>query len=162
MVENHKVSIKSSRLNGKGLFANSPIKKGDKFLHIKGEILSLQKFYKLPQRVKDNTYRFSSKEYLSPKGEHGDYLNHSCLPNSKVVKQGRRIYLIAIKNIIKGSEILIDYSTILAKDDYWVMGCNCKTKNCRKKIKRFDSMPESTLKKYIKECLIPSYILDVQ
>jgi len=154
------IELKESPLHGKGLFAKRNIKKGEKFL-IKGKVLSLAKFFKIPKKQKDNCFRFSEVEYLTPKGELCDLLNHSCNPNGRIVKKGSKLYFEAIKSILKGKEFVFDYTTVLARDDFWVMKCNCKDR-CRKKIDKFDNLPADLLKKYIKESIIPAYILGIE
>ncbi len=161
MIQNQNIIISLSKLHGRGLITTKAIRPEEKILHIKGKVLKLAAFFKLPQKIKDNTYRFSANEYLTPQGEYGDFLNHSCQPNSRVIKKGRRLYLVATQKILKGSEILIDYSTILAKDDYWIMKCSCGTKFCRGKIKRYNTLPQDVLNDYLTRGLIPPYILSI-
>jgi hypothetical protein len=161
LTQNDKIVIKDSKLSGKGLFAGIPFRKNQTVMRIKGEVFSLRKFFAVTQTVRDNTIRFGESEYISPAGELGLYLNHSCDPNCKLVKKSGNLYLVAIKNIPKGKELAFDYTTTIAQDDYWVMKCNCLSKKCRMKIKRYNLLPKKTLQEFLTKRLIPSYILDI-
>ncbi len=161
-MKNSKLEVRGSNISGKGLFATQNIKKAEKIEKIDGKILSLDKFFKLSQKMKDNTIRFSPVEYLSPKNEKTDFLNHSCNPNVRIVKERGKLWLYALRNIKTDEEITMDYSGILARDDYWLMKCNCGSDKCRKSIERFSLMPEKTQKDYIKRMIIPKYILDIK
>lgn len=55
------------------------------------------------------------------------YLNHSCEPNAYV--DGQR--LIARKDILKGEEVVADYS-LFTDFASWDMVCGCRTSSCRK------------------------------
>ena len=156
------IEIRKSTLHGRGVFTIESIKKGETVVEIRGSIIRLQKFFKTPQKIRDNMFRLSADEYIDPRGEFGDFQNHSCNPNSRIVKKGKRLYLEAIKDIKRRSEITFDFSTILAKDDFWVMKCRCKTSRCRKYIKQYPLLPKPLLEKYIEEKMIPSYILKIQ
>lgn len=87
-------------------------------------------------------------------------MNHSCEPNSGVLKKNSKLFLIAISNIKIGDELLMDYSTILAPDDIWEMNCNCGSNKCRSVIKKFNKIPKRTKEEYISLGIVPKYILE--
>jgi SET domain-containing protein len=89
----------------------------------------------------------------------GSFLNHSCEPNSKIVKRDRKLYAVALENISLNKEVTFDYSTILGDDDIWKMDCKCGTRSCRKRIRRFGSLPRQTKDEYIRLGMVPPYIL---
>ena len=95
---------------------------------------------------------------MGPSGGLNDFLNHLCNPNSGLKIEGKRVTLIAIKNIKKGKEIKWDYSTTMDEDD-WELDCKCGSKNCRKRIKDFKYLPKKLRQKYIKLRIVPEYIL---
>jgi hypothetical protein len=57
-----------------------------------------------------------------------NYFNHSCEPN---IGFNSNDDYVAIKNIKKGSELLLDYSYLNTNPDYKIT-CLCKSKKCRK------------------------------
>ena len=67
--------------------------------------------------------------------------------------------LVAIKNIQKGEEITLDYSTTMDEDD-WELDCQCPSKNCRKKIRDFKYVPKEVQRRYIILGIVPKYILE--
>ncbi len=153
-----KISIRKTQ-NGRGLFANKDFKKGKTLFKVKGILFPVAKEKKFDSKTKANSIRYSQEQYLNPAGELADFLNHSCDPNCAIKKIEKNLYIFAIKNIFAGSEITIDYSTIIAKDDSWKMKCNCYSKNCRKIIRKFNSLPKIFQKKYKNIEAVPDYIL---
>ncbi len=152
------VEVKESR-NGLGVFAKRKFSIGSKILEVKGTIISCDEDEDVDEKVRDNAFRYDEDNYLSPAGRMGDYLNHSCSPNCGVVKKEDKIFIFAVKNIKEGDEVTFDYSTILASDDSWKMKCNCGDSNCRKVIKRFDSLPAQLKRQYIGLNMVPDYIM---
>ncbi len=148
--------------NGKGIFTTKKILNSEIVFEIKGNLISWQKSLEIGGQTLDNTFRFSKNFYLSPEGYLGDFLNHSCIPNSKIVKERGKLFVEALKNINKGEEIVIDYSTILARDDTWTMKCNCGEINCRKIIKRLNLLPKPLFKEYKEKSIIPKFILEIK
>ncbi len=152
-----KIEVKKAR-NGKGIFAEKNFRPGETVMEIKGKLFHYRTLLNNPGPFSDNSFRFSEDYYLSPAGQKGDYLNHSCQPNSRVEKRGKKLYLIVINEISRGKEILLDYSTILTPEDVWTMKCNCGSRNCRKIIKEYGSLPQALKSFYLKENIIPKYI----
>ena len=85
-------------------------------------------------------------------------MNHSCEPNAGIRKINNQLFLFAARAIAAGKEIVIDYSTILADDDIWTMRCNCGRRTCRKKIRRFGSLPLELKRRYLRDGLVPKHI----
>lgn len=145
--------------NGKGVFTTSLIKKGSQVLVVKGVLNHFERLLEIDGDILNNSFRYSLNYYLSPgPKDKAYYVNHSCEPNVKVVKRKKELSLVATRDIAKGEEIVFDYSIIIAKDDIWVMKCNCGTSSCRKTIKRYDRMPKKVLNRYLKDKMIPSFI----
>ena len=155
------VYIKKSK-NGRGLFAKRNIHKGEVISLIKGSLITCNEDDDLDEQTRSNTIRFNDEKFLNPKGEIGELINHSCSPNSKIVKASNKMYVRAIENISKDTERVFDYSTVLANDDIWQMKCNCGEKGCRKVIKMFKTLPSKTKQHYIKNKIVPKYILHIK
>lgn len=151
--------VKKSK-NGFGIVAKKNFLAGDILFEIKGKIISCDVGDGLDEETRSNTFRFDEEKYLSPKGEIADFLNHSCEPNSGVIKKNKKLFLVAILDIKKGEEIVFDYSTIIASDDIWKMKCSCGADNCRKIIKKFNTIPKKIKDKYINLGIVPEHILD--
>ncbi len=152
--------IKTSK-NGKGIFSGRMFRKGEPIFEVKGKIFHYTDVLKIGGKFCDNTFRFDGETFLSPDGHIGDFLNHSCDPNSKVVKRDNKLFVVSIKDIVRDREVVIDYSTILADDDIWEMDCNCGSGNCRKKILKITSLPTKLQRSYKELQIVPDYIVDI-
>lgn len=153
------LQIRDAR-NGKGIFTTSAIKKDTFVFQVKGAVNHFEKLLEIDGDILNNSFRYSPNYYLSPGvKDTAYYLNHSCEPNVRLVRKEKELWLVAIIDIKKNEEIVFDYSTMLAKDDIWTMKCNCGTSSCRKMIKRYDKLPKKVLEQYLKEKVIPNYIL---
>jgi SET domain-containing protein len=149
--------VKKTR-NGRGVFVSKEFKKDGKIFQVKGKIITCYADDDLSEEVRNNTFRFDEERYISPEGELADFLNHSCEPNSKVVKVNNKLFIVAICDIGKQEEVLFDYSTIISSDDVWEMDCNCGSLNCRGVVKKFSSLPKKIKTKYIELGMVPDYI----
>ncbi|PIO07871.1 hypothetical protein COU59_02665 [Candidatus Pacearchaeota archaeon CG10_big_fil_rev_8_21_14_0_10_34_12] len=157
-LENSHLIVKKAK-NGKGLFSKKNFKRGEKIFTLKGKIITNAKFMEYPKKIRDNCFRFNGASYLSPEGKFGDFINHSCTPNCGIKKSKGKLFIESLKKIKPGEELVFDYSTILASDDFWKMKCNCGEKNCRKVIEQFKLLPINIQKKYLSLKTVPKYIL---
>lgn len=151
------LEVKPSR-NGSGVFAKKNFGPGDIVLPITGKLITCYLDDDIDERTRDNTFRFDEQRYVSPDGD-AQFVNHSCEPNTKIVKKNRKLFIVAIRTIIKGEEIVFDYSTTLASNDIWKMKCNCGSKICRGVVKRFILLPKALRERYVQEKTVPEYIL---
>ncbi len=156
--EKKELAIKKSK-HGKGVFAKKPFKPGQTILHIVGKLITCDEDDDLDEETRSNTYRFNKDLFLSPKGRIGNYFNHSCEPNAKVIKKDNKLFITAVRQITIGEEIVFDYSTVLAPDDFWEMNCDCGSTLCRKTIKQFRTLPKKTREKYLSLGMVPKHIL---
>jgi SET domain-containing protein len=121
------VMIKPSPLHGIGVFAIRDIPKGTKNIFSKGVgewiKVSKQEVDALPQHSKDlieNHCLFDEDHYFIP--DYGFklvdlviYLNHSETPNVISLHDGEEFE--AIRDILCGEELLVDYGTIVECDE---------------------------------------------
>ena len=134
------LEIQRTKHKGLGVFASENIRKNQKLFVLKGKL------------IKNKTHAFNlnctlqigPSSWLQPTCSYGRFINHSCNPNTLIKNKTE---FVAMKNIKKGEEITIDYSTT-TNESMWTMKCRCKSKNCRKIIRSFQSLPSSTFNKY--------------
>ena len=160
LIEFDNVFVKRSN-NGKGLFTKKEFRKEAIIFKVKGILIPESKMFNYPLKIRNNFFMMDKNNYLYPKGKEGEFINHSCNPNCGIKKNKKNLFIFAIKNIKKGNELLIDYSTTIANDDAWVMKCNCKDKNCRKTISKFSSLPYNIKRKYISSKMAPKYLFEI-
>ncbi|MEK6900694.1 MAG: SET domain-containing protein-lysine N-methyltransferase [Nanoarchaeota archaeon] len=121
--------VKSSKIHGKGAFADRNFKKGEVVIEWKTKnLLTKEETKKLPLKQKRYVSYFKDGKYIL----HGipeRYVNHSCHANTKT-KNGADV---AVRNINKGEEITADY----AKEGVPNMNfkCKCGSKHCKGIIK---------------------------
>ena|SRR3989344_4970515 len=145
--------------NGKAVFANKDFKKGEEITEFNGNLFTYEQLPKPYGEVDDHYVQINKNLYMGPSDNLDDFFNHSCNPNSGLKIKGKRVILVAIKDIKKGEDITWDYSTTMDEDD-WELDCMCKSKNCRKRIRDFKYLPKEIQQKYIKLGIVPKYILE--
>ncbi len=129
---------------GKGIFAKSNIKKDEIIFIVKGTIekgaYDSQSCHEGP-----NWLALAKNIWISPFDNNPwRYINHSCNPNAGL--KGK-ITVVAMKNIKKSEQIMIDYS-ITEDDPNWKMNCKCGQKNCRNLIRSVRFLSPRLFKKY--------------
>lgn len=157
--EKETLVVKEAR-NGRGIFTQKDIARGEIIFEVRGVFISGDEDEDIDEETRSNAYRYDADRYISPKGTIGDFLNHSCTPNAKVVKEGKKLFIRALRTLPKNKEVTIDYATITARDDSWTMKCNCGSKQCRKKIGKFKLLPQEIQERSIKRGIVPTYILE--
>lgn len=144
---------------GRGLLAGRAYRPRQRIMTLEGRVVNYRELWKRGGRFAANCIRFGPETYLDPSDTPGRYLNHACEPNAAIRKIGSRLVLFAITSIRVGVEILIDYSTTIGDDDIWTMRCRCGSRACRRTIRRFGSLPESLQRRYLRDGLVPGYIV---
>ena len=113
-----------------GIFASEAIPAGRRVIEYTGERISPQEAAR--RSLRSQLYLF----YLSPTqqidgaigGSGAEYINHSCEPNLRAAVSRRRLYLLSLRPIEAGEELLLDYRI---SSDGPRMPCCCGTDNCR-------------------------------
>lgn len=123
---------------GFGVFARNDIKKGTTLFVMGGYILTIDDENKLTGMVSDKPIEISEEFSIGPRQEADialmpqHYVNHSCDPNAGFKGQ---IFMVAMKKIKKGDEIVYDYAMIMHANEksnsYFTFDCVCGTKKCR-------------------------------
>ena len=137
-----RLSLRRSPIQGRGVFALRPIRKGSRVIEYIGERIS--------RREADR--RHTSEDGWSPhtmlfvvdaktvidatrRGNSARWINHSCRPNCEAVDDDGRIYIEAVRDIRAGEELTYDYNLVLderhtpaAKKAH---PCSCGAPRCR-------------------------------
>lgn len=143
-----KTRVRKSSIEGYGLFAIRPIKKGE-LIGIKGgHIIGWQTLKKYEDIIGDSYLQIDDNFVLAPLKKNEVkrvmiFLNHSCEPNVGVRGE---ITFVATRNIKAGEELTIDYAMIDA--DRYKMRCDCGGSSCRKIITGDDWRDKKLQKKY--------------
>lgn len=149
------VSVLQSKF-GKGLFAIQDIKSGTRILKITGQVISKSEALSLGN-LECYPLQIAIDKYIAPfplQNNLWGFSNHSCDPNCGI-KEDK--YLIAIRDIKAGEELLYDYSTTML-EKHWTMPCYCGSPACRTIVGDFDLLPIDIQQKYYKLGVILQFI----
>ncbi|HSL44055.1 MAG TPA: SET domain-containing protein-lysine N-methyltransferase [Anaerolineales bacterium] len=130
-MNNDKVIVKDSVINGKGVFALKSISKGELILPIDdSRIVTVDSPLDASQGELEYhcDYLKGGKIVLMQFPER--HINHSCDPNAFVKTILRVRYVFALRPINVGEEITYDYCINGFGDTLWK--CNCGSPRCRK------------------------------
>ena len=134
-----KYFLKGNAISGYGIYANKNILKGEVIFQNEGKSHRL-----ITKKYVDKNWNTEEinvfRKYAWPVGNDVYVLwdedptgwapqNHSCEPNTEYVG----LNVIAYKNIKKGEELTLDYTTFL-NDEMESFICNCGSQNCKKVI----------------------------
>lgn len=142
------VEVRPSKRHGKGIFAKSPLKKGERLAIFGGDIMYIDEIHNLPENMQDYPMqieeRFIIGSRTSAEPEDTDFINHSCDPNAGIKGQ---IFLVAMRDIAADEEITFDYAMVVSESHEsniaFEMECSCGAPNCRKLITEHDwKLPE--------------------
>ncbi len=121
----HHFAVKKSK-SGLGLFALSPIKRGQFVIEYWGKIITDEAAEKKGGNylfdLADTTYTIDG----TTRANLARYINHSCKPNCEAILDGKRVFINATRAIKVGEELSYDYGK-----EYFVemirekKGCQC-------------------------------------
>jgi SET domain-containing protein len=121
--------VRPSRIHAVGVFTTEPIRKGARVVEYSGPRLTAEEANRLYDGAA-RTYLYGlddGKTVIDGEGM-GAYLNHSCDPNCEVDEIKNRVWILAIRNIAAGEELLWDYNLY---DDDDPAPCHCGSSKCR-------------------------------
>jgi hypothetical protein len=140
-----KIVVKNSRIHGRGVYAGRKLKKGERVVEYKGELITWKECDRRPPSDPDDphhTFFFSlsdGKHVIDAAvgGNAAKWINHSCAPNCETEEddEGQRVFIVALRDIRAGEELNYDYGLITderitptLKKNY---ECRCGARNCR-------------------------------
>ncbi len=121
--------IRPSRIHAAGVFTTARIRKGSRVVEYSGPRLTAEEANRLYDGA-SRTYLYGlddGKTVIDGEGM-GAYLNHSCDPNCEVDEIKNRVWILAIRNIAAGEELVWDYNLY---DDDDPAPCHCGSPKCR-------------------------------
>ena len=126
--------IKKSKIDNKGLYAATNIKKNTKIIEYKGKIITVKETETNPKFDNDKAiYLFNLNKKYDLDGDFkyntARLINHSCDPNCEVDGVGLKLWIYAVKDIKKNEELTYDYGFSFDKD-YKDFPCRCGAKKC--------------------------------
>ena len=137
------VKVKKSKIQGRGIFAQRAIKKGERIIEYLGERIThdeANERYDDEKKARHHTFLFTVDDRTvidaTPWGNEAKYINHSCEPNCEAIVAKRRIFIHAIRDIEAGEELLYDYwyttdDSYTDEDLRRIYPCKCGAPSCR-------------------------------
>jgi SET domain-containing protein len=138
--------VRKSPIQGRGAFATRKIRKGERIVEYKGEIITsaqADRRYPLPKPGQHHhTFLFDLDNGMvvdaAVGGNSARFINHSCNPNCESVIEDERVFIDAVRDIQRGEELVYDYNYILdephSPSTKRLYPCACGARNCRKTI----------------------------
>jgi SET domain-containing protein len=112
-------------VNGIGLFAKVPMKKGDCIIEYVGDIIN-----DAEANIRGGRYLFQTSRDRHIDGtartNTARYINHSCKPNCEVDIIRGRVFVYAKRNIVAGEELNYDYGKEYWDEHIKPKGCGCE------------------------------------
>lgn len=129
------VTVRRSGVHGRGLFAARDLPKGTYVMEYRGERVAKREGSRRTdaqwERGRVYTFELSRRFDLdgSPRWNLARLANFSCDPNCESHNErGRRIWIVALRDIRKGQEITYDYNFSLVDPP---PRCRCGSRRCR-------------------------------
>ncbi|MBN4664893.1 SET domain-containing protein-lysine N-methyltransferase [Pandoraea nosoerga] len=142
MAAKRRIEVRKSGVHGKGVYALKRLKKGDRVIEYKGEIISWREALRRHPHDPEHpthTFYFSLEDGRcidgKVNGNNARWINHACSPNCEAREEGDRVYIYALRDIEPGEELFYDYGLVIdarytkkLKREY---ACHCGSKDCR-------------------------------
>jgi uncharacterized protein len=121
--------VRPSPIHSVGVFATTRIRKGARVVEYRGSRITPEEADRLYDSA-PRTYLYGledGKTVIDGEGL-GAYLNHSCDPNCEVDEIKDRVWILALRDIAPGEELVWDYNLY---DDEDPAPCHCGSSKCR-------------------------------
>ena len=136
------VEVRRSGVHGKGVYATTAIRKGERIIEYTGKRLPWKVAMDLPPRDEGDPYHtflFSLENGdvidAHEGGNDARWINHSCDPNCETTEVDDRIFVEALRAIRPGEELFYDYLIVPAdrrtKSLEREFACHCGSARCR-------------------------------
>ena len=130
------LTVKRSRIHGRGCFATVPFRKRRKIAEYSGERITNAEAerrgsHRRVLRISGLDNRWSIDGGRGGNGTH--YINHSCRPNAFMQTFGGKLLVLALRDIRPGEEITVDYVDTYHSDR---KRCSCGAPGCRGRINK--------------------------
>ena len=124
--------VMKSALGGLGCFATVHFPKDSAIAEYAGErITHAEAVRRLTRTSGRHISQLDTDHYIdgSVGGNETQYINHSCEPNANVLVIDRFMIVFALREILPGEEVTVDYLNSFDHDQTF---CQCRTASCRK------------------------------
>ena len=130
----HRLAVRKSALDGFGCFATARFPKNSPVAEYDGErITHSEAIARMRRGSGKRVCELAADCYIdgSIDGNETQYINHSCEPNADAVIIHGSMVVFALREILPGEEITVDYLNSFEGDR---TVCQCRTASCRQRI----------------------------
>jgi len=142
-----KLSIQQSPIHGFGVFTRQAVKRGEFIAELRGSKV----VYKSIIHGQSNRYNdwigIGKDTWIDPIDEF-QYLNHSCSPTAGL-QGSRKLKLYALRDLMEGEEVTIDYSTTEEDPDYCFENLERDSSRTRRFVGPVQSLPPEVYESYL-------------
>lgn len=136
------LSLRSSGIHGKGVYARVPIPAGTRIIEYRGERITeaeADRRYPDDPSAPHHTFLFAIDDGVvidaAFKGNMARWINHSCDPNCDAVIDDARVWIESVRDIEAGEELTYDYNFVLPERHTPALKrrypCICGAATCR-------------------------------
>ncbi len=118
-------------VDGLGLFAEEPIKKGACIIEYVGPTLTKEEEYKSRSKYLFEVTKTKTIDGAA-RSNTARYINHACKPNCEIEIRKGQVFVMAKKNIKAGEELNYDYDTSYFDEYIKPKGCRCASCKAKK------------------------------
>ena len=125
------VEVHASAIDGQGVFAAEAVRKRLKIGEIRGESISVAEArIRATRSERIMIVELSAKKAIdfSKSNDPMRYTNHSCQPNAQLVIRNGRVEFYALRDILPGAEITVDYGETHHDGK---LPCRCGAPGCK-------------------------------
>jgi len=125
-----RLRLARSRVHRWGVFADEDIPARRRVIEYTGERIGLREAWRRRLRPQLYLFRCSARRLIDGGigGSGAEFINHGCEPNLAARFDHRRVYLLSLRPIARGEELLLDYQVRGASA---AMPCRCGAPGCR-------------------------------
>lgn len=119
-----------SRIHRWGVYADEDIPARRRVIEYTGQRIGLREAWRRRFRPQLYLFRCSARRLIDGGigGSGAERINHGCEPNLVARFDHRRVFLLSLRSITKGEELLLDYHV---RGEIDPIPCRCGAANCR-------------------------------
>jgi Proteins containing SET domain len=140
--DNPYVTVRQSKIHGRGVYASRRIRKGTRIIEYVGDRISHEEAdarYDAKPADDGHTFLFVVDDDIcidaGVGGNAARFINHKCDANCETIIEDRRVFIEAIRTIEPGDELGYDYQltweTTDDPEELKLYACRCGAANCR-------------------------------
>ncbi len=126
----YELEVGPSRIHRFGLFAKETIPAGERVIEYTGEHIGRREAVRRWKAEGMYLYRLDAYTRIDGAvgGSGAELVNHCCEPNCRFLNEDGRVFIVALRKIVRGEELLLDYAF---PSDSERIPCHCGAPSCR-------------------------------